>query len=138
MVNPQIDMEAYLKVAHEAAPTLGVEPRIGFDGPLESAVPEPIRPDLLATLREALSNVARHAQADTVSVEVRVDSSGERLTLVVDDDGVGLPAGQSRRSGLANLTERANRWNGTLVIDDRPDGGTSLLWTVPLRPETGN
>ena len=127
-----------LKVAHEAAPALGVEPRIGFDGPLESAVPEPIRPDLLATLREALSNVARHARAGAVSVEVRVDQAGARLTMVVDDNGVGMPAGQDRRSGLANMTERANRWNGTLVIDDRPDGGTSLRWTVPLRPETGS
>jgi len=122
-----------LRVAHEAAQVLGVEPRIGFDGPLESTVPEEIRPDLLATLHEALSNVARHARASAVTVEVRVDSAGARLTLLVADNGVGIPADQGRRSGLANLTERANRWNGTLVIDDMPDSGTSLRWTVPLK-----
>jgi signal transduction histidine kinase len=124
-----------LRVAHEAAPALGVEPRIGFDGPLESAVGEDIRPDLLATLREALSNVARHARASSVAVDVGVDPAGAELTLVVADNGIGLPKQPGRRSGLANMTDRATRWNGTFIIDDMPEGGTRLRWTVPLRRE---
>lgn len=123
-----------LRIAHEAAGTLGVEPRIGFDGPVDSVVPSAVRPDLLATLREALSNVARHAEANRVSVEVGVDRAGSVLTLEVSDNGVGLPRELTRRGGLANMAERATRWNGTLAIHDVPGGGTQLRWSVPIGP----
>jgi signal transduction histidine kinase len=75
-------------------------------------VPDDVRPDLLAAVREALSNVARHAAASTVWVEVEVDSAGSLLRLLVRDDGRGVPAGLSWHSGLANLDERATRWGG--------------------------
>ena len=121
-----------LRVVLDAAKTLGFEPRIGFDGPLDAAVPDPVCSDLVGTLQEALSNVARHADATAVAVEVSVDRAGHQLTLVVDDNGVGIPATPQRRSGLANMGERAARWRGTSSTQPRPDGGTRLEWTVTL------
>jgi signal transduction histidine kinase len=111
---------------------LGFEPRIGFDGPLDSAVPDQVRSDVVGTLHEALSNVARHASATRVAVEISVDRTGRRLTLVVDDDGIGIPAVPQRRSGLANIEERAARWRGTSSARSGPAGGTRLEWTVTL------
>jgi signal transduction histidine kinase len=121
-----------LRAVLDAADTLGFEPRIGFDGPLDSAVPDPVRSDLVGTLHEALSNVARHAEATRVAVEVSVDRAGRQLTLVVDDDGIGIPVKPERRSGLANMDERAARWRGTCSTRPLSAGGTRLEWTVTL------
>jgi signal transduction histidine kinase len=127
-----------LRCAQEATAMLGFEPRVSFDGPLDSLVPDVVRPDLFATLREALSNAARHSGAARVSVEVRVDRAGSGLALCVTDDGVGPPGETLRRSGLANLAGRAKRWHGTLTFDPAPGGGTQLRWSVRLpREERG-
>ena len=126
-----------LRAVLDAADTLGFEPRIGFDGPLDSAVPDPVRSDLVGTLNEALSNVARHAAATRVAVEVSVDRAGHQLTLVVDDDGIGIPVWPERRSGLANMDERAARWRGTCSTRPVSTGGTRLEWTVTL-PHNGS
>src|SRR5439155_14704302 len=75
-----------LKLVRESAPALGFEPRISFDGPLDAAVTGEVRADLTAAVRESLANVARHAQANSASVELTVDSSGRQLVLTVTDD----------------------------------------------------
>nr|WP_158886378.1 GAF domain-containing protein [Amycolatopsis anabasis] len=122
-----------LRLGTEAAGMLGFEPRIDFDGPLDTAVPAPLRDDLIATVREALSNVARHAAATSVAVSVVVDRAGRELTVTVTDDGAGIPVGVTRRSGLANLAERAASRKGNCTVRSVPEGGTTLVWTVPLR-----
>ncbi|MFL6141495.1 MAG: GAF domain-containing sensor histidine kinase [Labedaea sp.] len=122
--------EAVLRIIGEAADALGFEPRVGLAGSLDSVVPQRFQPDLLATLREALANVARHAQASSVSVQLRV-ADGE-LTMDVLDDGIGIPLDRERNSGLANLTRRAERWGGNLAVAPGGGGGTRLTWTVPL------
>jgi len=96
--------------------------------------------DVIAVLRESLTNIARHATARRVEVDLSVvegdDPPGEGttstwLTLQVSDDGVGIGAAD-RRSGLANLDRRAQRSGGTMsVVDARPTG-TRLRWSVPL------
>jgi signal transduction histidine kinase len=121
-----------LRMAQDSVGFLGFEPRISFDGPLDAAVTGPVRSDLLATIREALSNVARHAEASAVSIEVFVDRDGHHLSLTVVDDGVGLAGEPPRLSGLANLRQRAARWHGTLSLEARPGGGTKLAWTAVL------
>ncbi|WP_245900980.1 GAF domain-containing sensor histidine kinase [Prauserella shujinwangii] len=121
-----------LRLTLDSAGTLGFEPSIGFEGPLDTAVPDPVRTDLVATLREALSNVARHSGASTAAVEVTVDREGKRLALTVTDDGKGIPERPDRRSGLRNLAERARRWGGTLSVRGRPGQGTTLDWTAFL------
>jgi signal transduction histidine kinase len=92
-------------------------------------VPQPVADQVLAALREALSNAARHAAAQ--SVEVLVLVRDDRLTLGVSDDGKGLGA-TTRRSGLANLEARATALGGELVVESEPGKGTSLRWSVPL------
>ncbi|MBO4209875.1 sensor histidine kinase [Micromonospora echinofusca] len=113
-----------------AAESLGFRPTLELTGPVDSAVPEGVRPDLLATLREALSNAVRHARASQVRVAVHVD--GSRLTVTVADNGVGCdPA--AARSGLVNLRERAEGHGGEFEIIPATPHGTVLRWSVPLR-----
>jgi len=126
-----------LRLTQDSQPVLGFAPTIGFRGPVDSAVPPAVRADLTATVREALSNVARHANAATVSVDVVVDTAGRSLTLTVSDDGVGIPDAPGRRSGLANLGERAQRWGGRCVVGRGGDRGTTLVWTAGLNGAGG-
>lgn len=113
-----------------AAESLGFRPGLDLVGPVDSAVPDPVRPDLLAVLREALSNTVRHARAGRVTVGVHVDAG--RVTVTVTDDGVGTdPA--AARSGLVNLRERAERLGGEFEIAGVHPHGTALRWSVPLR-----
>jgi signal transduction histidine kinase len=117
-----------LDVVTEVAPALGFTPTIRFSGPLQSTVRDDLADDLVAVLREALSNIARHAQAASAQVTIGVDS---QLVLMVDDDGVGFQPG-TRRSGLANLQTRAERHRGTLNVAENDPTGTRLSWSVPI------
>ena len=120
------------QVTAEMAAVLGFEPRVSVEGPLDTAVPDPIRPDVTTTLREALSNVARHANATLVDVTLRVDTEHDRLLLTVHDDGTGLRPNRPTGNGLANMAERAGRWGGTSTIAPDPRGGATLRWEIPL------
>jgi signal transduction histidine kinase len=84
---------------------------------------------MLAVLREALSNVAKHAAASSACVEVSVEP--DRAQLSVTDDGVGIPEG-GRRSGLANLAARAKDLGGTCTVAPADKQGTRVVWQVPL------
>jgi signal transduction histidine kinase len=85
--------------------------------------------DLLGVLREALSNIARHAQAGSATIAVSAVS--DRLTLDVSDNGTGIGT-TTRHSGLANLRRRAEHHGGTLTLADREPSGTRLTWSIPL------
>jgi len=91
-------------------------------------VPDDVADQALAALREALANVAKHAQASRAVVAVE---SGSDLVLVVRDNGVGMKK-TTRHSGLANLAERAGELGGTLRTVTAEGGGTELEWRVPL------
>ncbi|MCU1433152.1 MAG: hypothetical protein JWP95_2257 [Actinotalea sp.] len=118
------------EVLGDARGTLGFPPRLRTRGAM-AGVPPQVAADVVAVLREALSNVARHARATRVEVVLEV---GPPLLLEVVDDGVGLPVELDRRSGLANLAERAERHGGALDVASHPSGGTALRWTVPADP----
>ena len=95
-----------------------------FSGLLD-ALPDDSREDLLAVLREALTNIARHAHAHTADVDSR--PTPQRLTLDVRDDGIGIGA-TTRRSGLANLRHRAQHHGGTLTLSPlRPHRHLAVL-----------
>ena len=121
-----------LSLTGEATGPLGFEPRVLLDGPVDTGVDDRIGIELLATLREALSNVARHAQATRVDVEVVVDREEVRLRVV--DDGVGMPSDAvPRGDGLRNMAARAVQLGGTLDLRPAPPTGTILEWRAPLR-----
>jgi signal transduction histidine kinase len=112
-----------------AAETLGYRPTLDVSGPVDSAVPDDIIPELLAVLREALSNAARHAQARAIRVSVR--AAGDEAILQVEDDGVGFDPNLAR-SGIVNMGGRAHDLGGSFEVGPGPDGGTLVVWRVPL------
>ncbi len=118
-----------LRIADAECEALGFEPRFRFDGPVD-AMEERIAQELLPVLREALSNVARHAGASAVEI---ILESGDLVTLRVLDNGGGRPVALSTGNGIRNLTERATKLGGTCHVSSRPDGGTELRWQVPAR-----
>jgi two-component system, NarL family, sensor histidine kinase DevS len=120
--------EQILEVIDEMTSPLGFAPSLRLTGDLGEHVPQDVAAQMLTALREALSNAARHAGASRVDVTVEADSS---LILVVRDDGRGL-AGSTRRSGLANLAERAEQLGGVMNVSAADGGGTELRWQVPL------
>jgi signal transduction histidine kinase len=114
----------------EAEKTLGFRPRLALNGPIDSAIPELVRPAVLAVLREALSNVARHARATAVTVTLTTDAT--TLVLLVTDDGVGL-GGAEGSGGLTNMRHRAAEFGGDCRIGPGDDErGTVVVWQVPL------
>jgi signal transduction histidine kinase len=117
-----------LAVTEGASESLGFAPAVRLEGLLDTTVNDEVGEHLIAVLREALSNVVRHARARRVNVAVDV---GDTLMLVVEDDGIGIPPG-GRRSGLRNLADRAMSLGGSFEIRDREGGGTVLEWRVPL------
>jgi signal transduction histidine kinase len=117
-----------LEVVEEMTVPLGFAPSLRLVGPLDEEVPAGIGEQMLGALREALSNAVRHAGAS--SVEVTVDC-GSELMLRVRDNGKGL-GGTTRRSGLANLAERAGQLGGQLRVGPAEGGGTDLEWQVPV------
>jgi two-component system sensor histidine kinase DevS len=116
-----------LRIVSEERNVLGFAPRVHFEGTID-AISDKIAGELLPTLREALSNVGRHADAS--AVEVFVDGS-DGVTLRVLDNGRGLPAETGGGNGIRNVTERATRLGGTCSIAGRPEGGAVLEWHVP-------
>lgn len=113
----------------ESARALGFTPTVAVDGPVDRVGRE-VREELLAVLHEALSNVARHAQAS--AVEVRVATDGEILSLSVSDDGRGMPAAPAQGRGLRNMEARAARLAGGVSVRSEPGRGTTVEWRVPL------
>lgn len=116
-----------LQVVDEAALTLGFAPALRLDGLLDTLATPAIAEQVLAVLREALSNVTRHASASRVEVQVAVH--GSAMVVAVTDDGVGMDPGEAR-SGLVNLATRAEDLGGSLRLSS--EDGTRLVWQVPL------
>jgi signal transduction histidine kinase len=120
-------------LVEELTPMLGFAPSLRLGAGLASPVGPELAGQVLAALREALSNVARHADASGVDVTVDTDPDGI-LTVSVTDDGTGIPAG-IKRSGLRNLAIRAEDLGGELRLSPAdpaaPTPGTRLEWRVP-------
>ena len=105
----------------------GFEPRLRFDGAVESIHPD-IAEQLLPTVREALTNVAKHANAREVTVRLAVD---DFVTLTVIDDGDGVSAAPVGGHGLQNMATRAVSLGGYAELAAAPDGGSVFTWSVP-------
>lgn len=116
-----------LQVVDQMTEVLGFPPGLILEGLLDG-VSEDVGEHLLSVLREALSNAARHSGAN--KVDVRVRAAGD-LSLTVRDNGSGIKD-TGRRSGLANMDQRALNLGGSLRVAPAPGGGTELDWRVPL------
>jgi signal transduction histidine kinase len=120
-------------LADEMAGMLGFAPALRLGSGLDSRASGELSDQVIAVLREALSNTARHAAATRVDVTVDTDDAGV-LTVLVRDNGGGIGE-TSRRSGLANLADRAEQLSGKLRVSPADGGGTELEWKVPVPPE---
>jgi signal transduction histidine kinase len=129
--DPRADI---VRLVEEMTATLGFDPSLRLGPGLRELDSEELAEQALAVLREALSNMARHAGATRADVTVDVDADGF-LTVSVTDDGTGIPPESSRRSGLRNLADRAAALGGELRLSPAEPGaprpGTRLLWRVP-------
>ncbi|MEU5975655.1 GAF domain-containing protein [Streptomyces sp. NPDC047315] len=127
-----------LREINMAAVPLGFKPGHRFVGAVDALVGELTGKNLIAALREALSNAFRHADASRIEVvvdaTVRLPDGADGVRLTVADDGVGIPDG-GRRSGLRNLARRAESLGGSSTCGPGvgPDGrGTTVRWEAPL------
>ena len=130
----------------QSARVLGFTPRLRTEGPIEHLVTPELRPDLVATLRESLANISRHAAATAVSVEL--SAVGDEITLRVTDNGVGIDSGSltggridgdrvesdAAGNGLRNMSSRAEDHGGSLEVgpSEQSATGTTLVWRVPI------
>jgi signal transduction histidine kinase len=117
-----------LDTAAEAAEGSGMSPSVRMAGAVDTLVSPEVGVHAVAVVREAVSNVVRHAGAAAVTVTIE---AGDELLIEVVDDGVGIGAGAAR-SGLRNLEERAHECGGELAVLPGALVGTRLSWRVPL------
>lgn len=123
-----------LDVVTELSTGLGMAPQVTFAGPVDDIIRGELGDDVIAVLRETLSNVTRHARATTVSIEVLAAETS--VTVTVKDDGAGLSTREKAASGTANLRERARARGGAFELTPRQTGGMRARWHVPV-PRTG-
>ncbi len=121
-----------IALVRSLAPVLGFKAKVLFNGPIDTVISQSVAEQLLATIREAVTNVGRHAQATETSVTV--SAAGGLCRLKVIDNGVGVErsAGTGVGLGLANLRQRAERLHGGMSLVSRETGGTELEWWVPI------
>ena len=120
-----------LGIIEEATRVLGFRPDVRFEGVIED-LDVGVEADLLAVIRESLTNVARHAQATLASVTVTVEAGA--VDLLVDDNGVGFESsGPVAGHGVGNMSNRAEARGGTLELTaNEGRHGSTLHWRVPL------
>ena len=119
-------------VVAQASRVLGFTPALRLVGPVESVMSAETCSEMMASLREALGNVARHAKASAVDVTIAVE--GDRVTMTVRDDGVGPPDFEGHATsgnGLFNLEARASALGGSCSLRAGSPAGAVLAWSVP-------
>jgi signal transduction histidine kinase len=119
-----------LDVVSELSESFASAPRLTFSGPVDLLIEGELASDVIAVVREGLSNVARHADSTQSSVDVSV--TDDQVKVTIDDDGRGMPASATRSSGTANLASRAANHGGEFELTARKPRGTSLRWSAPL------
>lgn len=120
---------AALSVSAEASRTLGFEPSVHFAGPVDAAIDDAVAPHLLAVLREALANVAKHADAS--HVDLTLSATNQTIELRVVDNGRGPGSIALGGNGIDNMTARARQLGGRCEVTPGPSGGTVVSWSVP-------
>lgn len=121
-----------LHLVRDLEDVVGFHVAVTFDGPVDTAVSAELTDHLLAVVREALTNVSRHANATAASITLSFKNSLCRLEL--SDNGTGLSDSPTQTSGLGlgNMRRRAEKLGGQFLLETPPGGGTLLVWQVPL------
>ena len=121
-----------LSLLEDLNPVVGFDVHTLFEGPVDTAVPDRVRDHLLAVIREAVTNIGRHAQATKATVAIAAAHGQCRLR--IEDDGCGMVESEAASGGLGlgNLRRRAEKLHGQFEIDSPAAGGTVLIWQVPL------
>jgi two-component system sensor histidine kinase DevS len=119
-------------VVAQASRVLGFTPGLRVEGPVDTVLSAEVRTEMVASMREALGNVARHAKATQASVLVEIVD--EMVVMSVTDNGVGPPESEAKvraGHGLTNLMSRAAAFGGTCTLGPRDgDDGAMLRWTA--------
>jgi signal transduction histidine kinase len=123
-----------LSLVRQLDPIVGFGIEMSFIGPVDAAIPVVVTEHLLATTREALTNIGRHANATAASVTLSFEDGLCRLQ--VTDNGSGLTEASGEGLGLSNLKRRAEHLQGRFTIGASKAGGTSLIWELPITPAT--
>ena len=120
-----------VELTEETYASFGLRPDVTFRGSVDNAIQQQVADHLLAVLREALTNVGKHAGATRCSVMISV---ADEVSIEVCDNGSGiaLPLAEGAGMGLGNLRNRAEKLDGSFVVEAVEDGGTRLFWCVPV------
>jgi signal transduction histidine kinase len=121
-----------LNLVRSLTPMLGFNVRISFDGPVDSVISQTVTEQLLATIREAVTNIGRHAHATEASVAVSAHHGLCLLRVADNGIGLGMTGDHEVGRGLGNLRQRAERMHGSMDIVSPTSGGTVLEWQVPV------
>jgi two-component system, NarL family, sensor histidine kinase UhpB len=119
-------------LARESARRLGIDITLNL-GDVDPPISDAATIAVYRMVQEALTNVARHANASRAGIELQ--RSGTSLTLSVQDNGVGIPQGATFAEGshgLMGIRERAYMLGGTLELDEAPGGGCRITIRLPL------
>jgi signal transduction histidine kinase len=121
-----------LSLLQDLRPVVGFDIRTSFEGPVDAPIPDVVSEHLLAVIREAITNIGRHAQATEATVVISASDSQCRLRVIDDGRGMAETDPRGHGLGLGNLRRRAEKLHGELVIESPDTGGTILTWQVPL------
>lgn len=118
-------------IVRQAIPSLGFVPETAVAGGDVGSLDAALVGHIALSLREMLSNVARHSEASAAQVTVRFGES--EVAIEVSDNGIGFDRDKRRGNGLANLAERARLLGGTFTVGTGPSGGALVSWTARIR-----
>lgn len=132
---PDLDEMGLAGAIRESAATVSRTkgPHVKVEAPEElPGLPAAVEVAAYRIVREALTNVVRHAGAESCRVRLFL---GDELEVEVTDDGAGIPEKRKAGVGLSSMKERAAELGGTCVVEPAPAGGTRVLARLPLPAE---
>lgn len=131
-------VKALRRLIDDFSANTGIESTYAYNDPITS-LPGEVTICIFRVVQESLSNIARHARASHVDVELNCEE--EEIALSIFDDGVGFEVKQSGAPvghlGLLSMKERARLAKGTLEVTSTPGHGTRIRMVIPLPPGGG-
>jgi signal transduction histidine kinase len=131
LIDPEQGIRAQIiALLRELSQVVGFEVRSAFDGPVDAGISDDVAEHLLATVREAVTNIGRHA--DATKADVLLSVHGDLCRLQVSDNGRGMGGTGTTAGGLGlnNMRRRAEKLQGHLELTGNSAGGTTLDWQV--------